>query len=117
VRTRQSVTLQGMRFHARIGVLAHEATLPQPLEIDLTVWRRAGRGPGVIDYSMLYALVEGAVGAEHTQYLEELAERIAAAGMGVAEVAGLRVAVRKPHVLLPGPLGYAEVVLERERDG
>jgi hypothetical protein len=28
-------------------------------------------------------------------------------------VDGVRVAVRKPHVALPGPLGYAEVVVER----
>jgi hypothetical protein len=26
----------------------------------------------------------------------------------------VRVAVRKPHVAMPGPLAYAEVVLERE---
>jgi dihydroneopterin aldolase len=106
-----------MRFHTRIGVLAHEATLPQPLEIDLTVWRDADHGPGVLDYGLLYALVERALGSEHTQYLEDVAERVAAAAMGMAEVAGLRVAVRKPHVLLPGPLAYAEVVLERERNG
>jgi hypothetical protein len=27
-----------------------------------------------------------------------------------------RVAVRKPHVALPGPLAYAEVVVERRAD-
>jgi dihydroneopterin aldolase len=28
-----------------------------------------------------------------------------------------RVAVRKPHVALPGPLAYAEVVVKQGRDG
>ena len=117
-----------MRFHARIGVLPHEATLPQPLDIDLTVWREAdhaapagsgrreGKG-GVLDYGALYALVERALGTTHTQYLEDVAERVAAAAMDVPGVSRLRVAVRKPHVPLPGPVAYAEVVVERDRHG
>jgi hypothetical protein len=32
----------------------------------------------------------------------------------VPGVGGVRVAVRKPHVALPGPLAYAEVVVERD---
>ena len=30
--------------------------------------------------------------------------------------ASVRVAVRKPHVMLEGPLDYAEIVVERQRD-
>ncbi len=117
VRTREAVTLRGMRFHARIGVLAHEATLPQPIEIDLTVWRASGARKGfVVDYRTLYDLVQRAVGTEHTPYLEQVAERVATDALAVAGVAGVRVAIRKPHVMLPGPLAYAEVVLERRRD-
>jgi dihydroneopterin aldolase len=115
VRTREAVTLQGMRFHARVGILAHESTLPQPIEVDLTVWRRDGT-EGVIDYRTLYDLVQRAVGTGHTPYLEQLADRIATDTLGVAGVANVRVAVRKPHVMLPGPLAYAEVVRERSRD-
>jgi dihydroneopterin aldolase len=117
VPTRDAVTLRGMRFHARIGVLAHEATLPQPIEVDLTVWRAGGARQGsVIDYRTLYDLVQHAVGTGHTPYLEQVAERVATAALAVASVAGVRVAVRKPHVTLPGPLAYAEVVLERRHD-
>lgn len=97
-------------------MLPHEATLPQPLEIDLTVWRRDGSGGSVIDYRALYALTERAVGTEHTPYLEDLAHRVVAAALDVPGVTRARVAVRKPHVLLPGPLAYAEVVLERGSD-
>lgn len=117
VRTRQAVTLRGMRFHARIGVLAHEATLPQPIEVDLTVWRAGGAPKGsVIDYRALYDLVRGAVETGHIPYLEQVAERVVTGALAVAGVAGVRVAVRKPHVMLPGPLAYAEVVLERRHD-
>jgi dihydroneopterin aldolase len=117
VRTREAVTLQGMRFHARVGVLPHEATLPQPIEVDLTVWRAGPPRQGsVIDYRTLYDLVQRSAESGHLPYLEQLAERIAADALGVPGVGGVRVAVRKPHVMLPGPLAYAEVVLERRRD-
>jgi dihydroneopterin aldolase len=105
-----------MRFHARIGVLPHESSLPQPIEVDLTVWRRDERGASVIDYRALYALTERAIGTEHTPYLEDLARRVVGAALDVPGVTGARVAVRKPHVLLPGPLAYAEVVLEHGSD-
>jgi dihydroneopterin aldolase len=98
-------------------VLAHEATLPQPIEVDLTVWRAGGARKGtVIDYRALYDLVQNAVEAGHTPYLEQVAERVVTGALAVAGVAGVRVAVRKPHVMLPGPLAYAEVVLERRHD-
>ena len=105
-----------MRFHARIGILPHERELPQPLDVDLTVWTRARAG-AVLDYRSLYEGVAAAVGREHTDYLEELAERIAARALGDARVERARVAVRKPHVALPGPLVAAEVMIERERGG
>jgi dihydroneopterin aldolase len=106
-----------MRFHARIGVMSHEATLAQPIEVDLTVWRAGGSRKGsVVDYRTLYDLVQAAVGTAHTPYLEQVAERIATAALDVGGVAGVRVAVRKPHVMLPGPLAYAEVVLDRRHD-
>jgi dihydroneopterin aldolase len=117
VRTREAVTLRGMRFHARIGVLPHEATLPQPIEVDLTVWRAGGARKGSIaDYRTLYDLVQRAVETGHTPYLEQVAERVVTGALAVADVAGVRVAVRKPNVMLPGPLAYAEVVLERRPD-
>lgn len=115
MRTRQSVTLRGMRFYTRIGVLPHEAALPQPLEIDLTVWR-GGQWQGVLDYSDLYAITEQSVGSGHTRYLEDVADRVVARALELPGATGARVAVRKPHVALPGPLDCAEVVLERERD-
>jgi len=48
--------------------------------------------------------------------LEGLCEKIAARALALDGVERVRVAARKPHAPLPGPLEYVEVVLERERD-
>lgn len=120
-----------MRFHAAVGILPHEATLPQPLEIDLTVWRPAApavtpaesrtAGPvatrPVLDYRELYALAASAVADGPIGYLEDIAEQVAGRALALAGVQRTRVAVRKPHVSLPGPLAHAEIVIERERNG
>ena len=117
VPTRDAITLRGMRFHARIGVLPHEAELPQPLEIDLTVFRPRREPDGarsILDYRGLYELVAGVVGEGRLHYLEDVAEAVAGTALGLDGVERVRVAVRKPHVALPGPLEYAEIVVERE---
>jgi 7,8-dihydroneopterin aldolase/epimerase/oxygenase len=110
---RLAITLAGMRFHARVGVLAHEREIAQPLELDLTVWRSADAS-GILDYRMLYGIVRDAVGDEPIEFLETLAESIVAAVLQSDGVTHARVAVRKPHVALGGPLAYAEIVLERD---
>lgn len=117
VSRRDQITLAGMRFHALIGVLAHERALPQPLEVDVTVQlERAMRsGEPVLDYRALYAAAERVVTAGGLDYLERVAERLARAALAFDGVTAVRVAVRKPHVALGGPLAYAEVVLERAR--
>lgn len=107
------ITLRGMRFHALIGILPHERTVPQPVEIDLTV--RVVPGPGVVDYRKLYEVAASAVAGGPTDYLEEIGERIARGALD-GRVRAARVAVRKPHVALGGPLDYAEVVIERSVD-
>ena len=113
------ITLRAMRFHPRVGVLAHEAVLPQPLEVDLTVWLAASDGApsAVVDYRDLYELTLGVVSAEPLRYLETVADEVARRALARPRVIGARVAVRKPHVALPGPLAYAEVRVERGRRG
>ena len=111
--SRLEITLAGMRFHARVGVLPHEREIAQPLEIDLTV-RRAAGATGVLDYRTLYALARDVVDAEPLSYLEAVGEELAAAALALDGVASVRVAVRKPHVALGGPLAYAEIVVEKD---
>jgi dihydroneopterin aldolase len=58
MKTQYEITLRGMRFFACVGVLPHERTLPQPIEIDVTVWPRAPKGKKVagllLDYRKIY---------------------------------------------------------------
>jgi dihydroneopterin aldolase len=109
------VTLRAMRFHALVGVLPHERSIAQPIEIDLHV--RVGDGDGVIDYRRLYDLVAAIMSSGPIDYLEEIADRVADGAIDHSpRVRSARVAVRKPHVALPGPLAYAEVVVERSAD-
>jgi dihydroneopterin aldolase len=118
------ITLAGMRFHARVGILPHEREVAQPLEIDLTVRRAEGRDPrrdpgrdtgrdAILDYRALYAIVREVVAAEPLDYLESVGGAIADGVLALAGVESVRVAVRKPHVALGGPLAYAAVVVER----
>ena len=108
------ITLRAMRFHALVGILPHELTNPQPLEIDLVV--TIGDGDGVVDYRHLYEMTAGVVSAGHIGFLEEVADRIATGAFDTSpRVTRARVAVRKPHVSLGGPLAYAEVQVDRLR--
>jgi dihydroneopterin aldolase len=102
-----------MRFHALVGILDHERHVAQPIEIDLLVRVAEDSGASVVDYRAMYDVAEAAV-AGHTDYLEQIADRIAGAALALnARIRSARVAVRKPHVPLPGPLAYAEVVIDR----
>lgn len=113
-----TVTLKGMRFHTRVGVLPHETELPQPVEVDVSVAvDETTRAPHVLDYVSLHAAVSGVMGAHHIAYLEEACERIAAAALALPGVLTATVSVRKPHVPLPGPVEFAEVTITRGRDG
>ncbi|MEO7103554.1 MAG: dihydroneopterin aldolase [Gemmatimonadaceae bacterium] len=113
-----TVVLQAMRFHTRVGVLPHEKQLPQPVEVDLSVTvDDAMRPPNVVDYVALYSAVAEVMAAPHISYLEEAAERIASAALLVDGVRTATVSVRKPHVPLPGPVEFAQVSITRERNG
>lgn len=108
-----AITLKAMRFHARVGILPHEREAAQPIEVDLRV--HVAPGADVVDYRSLYALTADVVMSGHIDYLEEIGERIATRSLAHSRrVRSVRVAVRKPHVALVGPLDYAEVVVERE---
>jgi dihydroneopterin aldolase len=107
------ITLKAMRFHASVGILPHEREHAQPIEIDLRV--SVGDGDGIVDYRRLYDAAASVVASGHIDFLEEIADRVAAGALGVSpRVQRASVAVRKPHVSLDGPLAYAEVAVVRE---
>src|SRR4051812_15860730 len=108
------ITLKAMRFHALVGILPHERTAAQPIEIDLIVG--VGDGESVVDYRKLYDAVSGVVTNGHIDFLEEIAEQVSDRAFALSDrITRARVAVRKPHVALGGPLAYAEVKLDRLR--
>jgi dihydroneopterin aldolase len=113
-----------MRFHVLVGVLPHEQMHPQPLEVDVTVWRairledeEAAGGNNIVDYRDLYDTVAARVTGGPLQFLEDVARTLVGDLLARPHVRRARVAVRKPHVPLPGPLAYAEVVVDSGRPG
>ena len=106
------VTLRGMRFHALVGVLPHEAEHPQPIEIDVTASRP--RDAALLDYRLLYAAAADALAGGHVGLLEAIAADVAARTLRLDSVRRVSVSVRKPHVALAGPLGHAEVRITRD---
>lgn len=108
------IALTGMRFHVCVGILPHERQLPQPLEIDLVVRYDAALA-AVLDYRVLYAAMRDGVHSDELTYLESLAERLAARVLALAGVRWTRVAIRKPHAPVGGPLDHVQVSVERGR--
>ena len=110
------ITLHGMRFHALVGILPHERTTAQPIEVDLSV--RVADGDGVIDYRVLQTIVADIMSSGPIDFLEEIGERVVQGALAHStRIRSARAAVRKPHVALAGPLEYVEVVVERNADG
>jgi len=108
------ITLRSMRFHALVGILPHEREHPQPIEIDLSVI--VSDGDVVVDYSRLYDGVRGILASGHIDFLEDIAERVAARTFELSDrITRTRVAVRKPQVSLGGPLAHAEIRIDRLR--
>ena len=116
------IVLRGMRFHTRVGLLPHEEHVPQPLELDLTVWlplHSVGTTDSpsqLVDYRHLYGIVAEVVGTSPHRLLEALCEKVAARVLTIPAVTRVQVAARKPHAPIPGPLDHVEVVIERQRD-
>ena len=119
VMTQDCISLKAMRFHTCVGLLPHEEHVPQPLELDLTVWlslRHVGETDSpkaLLDYRRLYQMVAETVGASPHKLLEALCEKIAARALAMEPVERVRIAARKPHVPINGPLDFVEVVVER----
>lgn len=112
----RQVALHDVRFFVRVGILPHEAEHPQPLALDVVTWQRTGdEAWPTVDYRDLWAIANGVVARGPLDYLEHVAQQVGESCLQRLPIERVRVAVRKPHVTLPGPLGAAEVVLELER--
>jgi 7,8-dihydroneopterin aldolase/epimerase/oxygenase len=120
---RDRIELRALRLSALVGVLPHERSELQPVEIDLDVvcdLRPAGETDDLaatVDYGEVCGRVERVVGAGHVALLETLAERIAAAVLAAdPAVDEVTVAVRKLRPPVPQQLATSGVRITRSRD-
>jgi 7,8-dihydroneopterin aldolase/epimerase/oxygenase len=116
------IELRSLQLTARVGVLPHEQTQPQPIEIDLDVGcdlQPAGTSDDLadtVDYGALCARAEQVVAAGHVALLETLAERIAAAVLDAdGRIEEVTVAVRKLRPPVPQQLATSGVRVTRTR--
>jgi 7,8-dihydroneopterin aldolase/epimerase/oxygenase len=115
------IVLSNMRFSARHGVHDWERETDQPFEVDVELWTDLAP-PGVsddlartVDYSRVYDVVASVVRGPSRSLLEAIAETIAMDLLAQFDVPTVVVRVRKPGVLLGGPLDHAGVEIQRQR--
>jgi 7,8-dihydroneopterin aldolase/epimerase/oxygenase len=120
------LTLRGMSFRARHGVLPHEKVEAQPFEVDVVLHADLARAAETdaladsVDYSAVHELVGGIVTGRSFDLIEGLAGEIARTVLAATEptiVDAVEVRVRKPEAPLDGELDTVEAALLRRRPG
>ena len=120
----RTITIEGLRVLAPVGVLPHEIGAPQPVMISLAVdMPDAPLIPArdemaqVLDYRHLRELAKAEAEREHTHLLETLAGRIAQRALALPGVAAARVRVAKPQVFADCDSVSVEVQVRNEDRG
>lgn len=122
--TGDRISLIGMRFLGRHGVLLEERLEPQPFEVDLilhadlAVASASDSLTDTADYAGLFERVRQIVEVQSFRLIEALAGAIAAAALEATDpklVDAVEVRVRKPEAPLPGIFGHVEAALTRRR--
>lgn len=116
------IQLRELRVDAICGVLPHERTTPQPLQIDVDIdadLSKAGATDDLadtIDYGAVTAEVERVATTLAPQLLEHLAHSIAGAVLALdARAAAVTVCVRKLDPPVPQRLATSGVRVTRSR--
>ena len=116
------IELRGLRVDAICGVLPHERTTPQPLEIDVDLTAdlsSAGASDDLadtIDYGAVTAEADRVATTLRPLLLEHLAERIADAVLAIdPRIDAVDVAVRKLEPPVPQRLATSGVRITRSR--
>ena len=98
----QILTLTGLCFDANLGILEHEKTAPQPIQVDAELNR--GTQPlmpsdddinHVLDYRKVRQIIITECTAEHVNLLETLIGKLAHRLMLLPGVLGVRVKIAK----------------------
>ncbi len=102
---RQVLTISGLRFKANLGILDHERTGPQPIQVDAELHR----GPQpllphdddighVLDYRKVRQIIIDECTAEHINLLESLIGKVTHRLMQLPGVIGVRVRIAKLEI-------------------
>ena len=101
----QTLTLTGLRFDASLGILEHEKTEPQPIQVDAEL--NLGTQPltpsdddisHVLDYRKVRQIIISECTAEHVNLLESLIGKLAHRLMLLPGVVGVRVTIAKLEI-------------------
>jgi dihydroneopterin aldolase len=118
------LSLLGMRFQGRHGVLPEEKLSAQRFEIDLVLHAdldpaaRSDELAGTVDYASLFTLVERIVTGPGFDLIEALAGAIAESALAATDpriVSAVEVRVRKPDAPMEGAFDTVEAALLRRR--
>ena len=101
----QILTLTGLRFDANLGILEHEKTSPQPIQVDAEL--NQGQQPllphdddisHVLDYRKERQIIINECTAEHVNLLESLIGKLSHRLMQLPGVLGVRVKIAKLEI-------------------
>jgi dihydroneopterin aldolase len=101
----QTLTLTGLRFDANLGILEHEKTAPQPIQVDAEL--NLGPQPllphdddisNVLDYRKVRKIIIDECTAQHVNLLESLIGKLAHRLMQLHGVKGVRVKIAKLEI-------------------
>ena len=101
----QSLTLTGLRFDANLGILEHEKSAPQPIQVDAEL--NLGPQPleprdddihHVLDYRKVRQIIIDDCTAQHVNLLESLIGKLAQRLMQLPGVMGVRVKIAKLEI-------------------
>ena len=101
----QILALTGLRFNANLGILDHEKTAPQPIQVDAEL--NQGEQPllphdddihHVLDYRKVRQIIIDECTAEHVNLLESLIGKLTRRLMLLPGVIGVRVRIAKLEI-------------------
>ena len=101
----QILTLTGLRFDANMGILEHEKTAPQPIQVDaeLNLGTQALSPTNdeinhVLDYRKVRQIIIDECTERHINLLESMIGKVAARLMQLPGVVGVRVKLAKLEI-------------------
>ena len=117
-----SISISGMEFYGRHGVLAEEHALGQRFVVDIKLYidlQKAGKTDDLndtVNYARVYDCVKRIVEGEPVKLLESLAARIIQSVLKeFSQIEGVKITLHKPGAPIQGIFKDVKVQIKRER--